>query len=190
MSHGVPSARNRRRDDPLRLFVAAYPPADIASAMLGACRALELPAHRLVPPEQVHLTLHFVGDTPAAELDEVEESVRRSVAGLEPFFMRVVGVRRLPERGPARLVAAEAQSHPTLNEIHRRLVHRLALKPRGRERFLPHFTLARFAGGGAHAAVGGPAGPWEFELSDVVLVRSVLHPSGAEHEEVMRARLG
>lgn len=176
----------------LRLFVAVYPPASAVAQLLEVCSGLELPRHRLTPQEQVHLTLHFIGETPAAELPEVEESVRRSVAGLDAFEMRVTRLITLPERGPARLIAAEADEHPTLSEIHRRLVHRLAMRPRGRERFLPHFTLLRFAAGAGfqgEARVAREIEPLVFQVGEVVLVRSVLKASGVEHAAVLRAPL-
>src|SRR5690606_23530157 len=62
----------------LRLFVAAYPPRETAEAMLEALRTLTLPDYRITPIEQVHLTLQFIGDTPARDLDETIESVRRA----------------------------------------------------------------------------------------------------------------
>ena len=188
MIHGV-APQSRRRGQPLRLFVAAYPPPAVSETLLGRCTSITLPPHRLTPPEQVHMTLHFLGDVPIPELPEVEESVRRSAAGLGAFELRITRLRSLPERGPARLVAAEADEHPTLAEVHRRLVHRLAMKPRARDRFLPHFTLLRFTGGGAPVNIEQPMDPVVFEMREIVLVRSVLKPSGAEHAEVIRAPL-
>ena len=53
----------------LRLFVAVYPPHESARAMLTALPELKLPPHRATPRELLHLTLQFIGATPAAELD-------------------------------------------------------------------------------------------------------------------------
>ena len=56
----------------LRLFVAVYPPAGVADALLRAAETLDLPDRRLLPPEQVHLTVQFVGERLKIDLARVE----------------------------------------------------------------------------------------------------------------------
>lgn len=175
----------------LRLFVGVYPPEGVSRAMLRALERLPMPPHRATPPSQVHLTLQFVGDVPARELDDVIESVERSAAGLGPFTLTPRRLVSLPERGRARLVAAETDSPANLLELQRRLAHRLARNARQRagDRFLPHLTLCRFR----------DAGPWEriiadlaapaFDVLRIVLVRSTLRPEGAEHHAVREVAL-
>jgi RNA 2',3'-cyclic 3'-phosphodiesterase len=175
----------------LRLFVAAYPPLEVCQAMVEAVKALDLPPHRLVPVEQVHLTLLFVGDTPASEMDDTIESVRRAAAGLSSFQMTPHRLITLPERGPARLIAAEADAHPTLLEIHRRLVTRLARKVREKEkdRFRPHFTLTRFRSPAHRLRIEQPLEVAALEVSRIELMRSTLSSQGAEHHEVAACEL-
>ena len=58
----------------LRLFVAAYPPADVGHALIERASALSLqPRTRFTAAEQIHMTLQFIGDTPVAEMDNVQE---------------------------------------------------------------------------------------------------------------------
>lgn len=172
---------------PLRLFVAAYPPAQVARALLDQLSALSLRDVRPSPGEQVHLTLQFIGDTDARELPEVQESVERAAAGLTPASVEVLGLMSLPQRGRARLVAAELASHPTMLELHRRLALRLARNARERsgDRFLPHMTLGRFPSGSGER-VEAPVQPLRFEIAEAVLVESLLKPQGAEHRPVAR----
>lgn len=168
----------------LRLFVAAYPPPEIADRLLGLLRSKTLPVHRPVPAAQVHLTLHFIGDTSERELNSVRESVARSAAGLPAFDLAVSGLATLPERGEARLVAAVADLHPTALELHRRLVRRLARTPRPGERFTPHLTLCRFNPPVRGLRISEPFPPLSWRIAAVRLVRSVLKPGGAEHAAV------
>jgi 2'-5' RNA ligase len=171
---------------PLRLFVAAYPPLEVARALLDQLAAMSLRDIRLSPPEQVHLTLQFIGETDTRELSEVRESVERAVAGLAPATVEVTGLISLPERGRARLVAAELEAHPTLLELHRRLAQRLARSARERsaDRFLPHMTLGRFPAGSSSRAEAPVPRPLRFEVGEAVLVQSILRPEGAEHRSV------
>jgi RNA 2',3'-cyclic 3'-phosphodiesterase len=173
---------------PLRLFVAAYPPAEVARALLDQLAAMSLKDIRLSPLEQVHLTLQFIGDTEVRDLPAVKESVDRAAAGLSTASVEVPGLISLPERGRARLVAAELEAHPALLELHRRLARRLAKNARERssDRFLPHMTLGRFPSGSGDRVEAPVSIPLRFEVSDAVLVQSILRPQGAEHRPVAR----
>lgn len=170
----------------LRLFVAAYPPPEAAETMLRALRALELARHREVPPTQVHMTLQFIGDRAPSELDAVAESVERSCAGIAAFSLKALTLTTLPERGHARLVAAETDAPAPLLELHRRLAHRLAREPRRNpaDRFLPHMTVCRFAHGERQPRLRAAIEAPPFRVERAVLMRSILRPGGAEHAEV------
>jgi 2'-5' RNA ligase len=140
------------------------------------------------------MTLQFIGDTPAREVDEVSESVRRAAAGIAAFTLTAQRLLTLPQRGPARLVAAETDRPPGLLEIQSRLVTRLArrAKPERRD-FLPHVTLGRFRAPapGVRIASDLPAdgGPLAFAVTRLALMSSDLRPQGAIHREVGAAEL-
>jgi len=175
----------------MRLFVAVYPPVEAAAAILELLRGVELPEQRLVPPEQVHMTLHFVGDTDKRQLEDVMESVERAAAGVEAFALTPRRLMCLPDRGEPRLVAVETDAPAGLLEIQRRLAKKLTRPARERQGFLPHLTVCRFANGARVWRVEGrevvlPA----FEVGVVKLMESVLRPGGAEHRDVGRAELG
>ena len=169
----------------LRLFVAIYPPAEIASSLSNSLGELELPEHRRVPVEQIHLTLLFLGDTTPRQLDATGESIRRASAGLGPFQLGPLRLITLPPRGRARLVAAETDAPATLLEIQRRLASRLARAPRKEGgRFRPHLTLCRFRTPSRVAPLEEPLSVPAFGVNRIVLMRSTLSPQGARHEEV------
>lgn len=177
----------------LRVFIAIDPPEEIARALLDRTRALDLPGQpRLTPLHQVHMTLHFVGDTPASEMDATAESVRRAAAGVPAFSLELLRLITLPERGPARLVAAMTSAPPGLLEIQRRLVARLARKVRSRQgqRFTPHITLCRFASPRRFTlAEGASRLDGAFDVTAIRLMRSTLSQAGAVHHEVLRVEL-
>lgn len=170
----------------LRLFVGLYPPAEPAEQMLLALRDLDLPPHRLTPAGQVHMTLQFIGDTPAKDLETTIESVDRARAGLPAFQLEPLRLIALPKRGRARLVAAETDGPPTLLELHRRLATRLATNVREKpgDRFLPHLTLCRFRAPSRIGPLEEPLAVPAFPVVEVRLMRSTLHPEGAKHHEV------
>jgi 2'-5' RNA ligase len=183
----TPSARNT-----FRLFVAIYPPVEVARALVELLRRLELPPHRVVPLEQVHVTLQFIGDTPAAQIDEVKESVERSTAGVRRFDLRPSLLIKLPQRGTARLIAAEADRPPELMEIQRRLATRLARSARRNpsDRFRPHMTLCRFRSPSPMPRIDDKLQFEPFAVDRVRLMKSTLRPEGAQHEELAAYPLG
>lgn len=181
------SGKSRSRSpETLRLFVAVYPPRQTARALLQAIPELDLPPHRLVHPEQIHLTLHFIGDTPSVELDAITESIRASTGGLGPFALAPQGLITLPERRRPRLLAARTDRPGNLMELQRRLAARLARRARRRpgDRFRPHLTLCRFRSPAPKPAIDVPLAVAPFEVETIELVRSTLRPDGAHHDTV------
>lgn len=180
-----------------RLFVALVPDAPAATLLHDAAAAMaaRLPPHRLIPSEQLHMTLAFIGDTRAKEVREVKESVDRSCAGLEPFTLTALRIATIPtpeDGGPPRLIAAVTDAPPTLLEIQRRLAQRLT-KPKKngrRSRFLPHLTLARYRHGETSDAIDQQLEtPIAWRVSRCMLFSSVLTAGGSVYEAVHTARL-
>jgi len=170
----------------LRLFVAAYPPPETAVALLASLAQLDLPPNRLVAPEQVHVTLHFIGETPESKVDAIAETVRHAAGGLDSFALTPRQLITLPQRPPIRLVVAETDRPAALMELHRRLVTRLARNPRHRpgDRYRSHLTLCRLVSPAKLAAIEVPLGVPPFMVQEIALVHSTLLPQGAHHETV------
>jgi len=134
----------------------------------------------------------FIGDTGRSELASVEESVRRAASGIDSFLLQPGRLVSLPERGAARLVAVETDGPPSLLEIHRRLVSRLARRPGSRDadEFMPHITLCRFAGAGAREfSIDQRIEVEPFLVDRIELFESVLHSTGAEYRRVASVSL-
>lgn len=169
---------------PWRLFVAAYRPPKIALAYLDAAAALDLPPGQATPPDQVHLTLHFIGPLPPREVERVVESVALATSGIGPCTASPLRLRTLPDRGDPRLVALELAPSPPIAELHARLARRLARPSKGTKAYLPHLTLFRFQPGTRGPSLDQGVNLPGFSVDRIRLMRSVLHVSGAEHREV------
>jgi len=157
-------------------------------------------AAQFVAPEQVHLTLHFLGNVSARDLPETIESIDRAKKGLHAFALAPGEIIALPQsarRQRPRLIAIETDAPADLLELQRRLAQRFARPAREKpgDRFLPHITLARFrwSGGGEpleHPAWKGPIErpptPSPFDVSEFHLVKSVLGFDGAVHQTIAK----
>jgi len=100
---------------------------------------------KLVEPENLHLTLKFLGEVEEGRLGEVEEALRRGVRGFSPFVMEVKGTGVFPSPQYVRVIwAGVGEGWEALSSLQRSLDRELAKLgfPRDTE-FVPHLTLAR-----------------------------------------------
>lgn len=125
-----------------RLFVAIDFPDEIRRHLVALC--LGLPGARWVPPDQLHLTLRFIGEVDGGVFDEIIE-ILRSVQ-VPAFILSLKGLGCFPPRRTPRVLwTGIAQSERLVllrNRIESSLV-RVGIEAEGRK-FSPHVTLARF----------------------------------------------
>lgn len=125
----------------LRLFLGLPVPEDVGEqlALIGG----GIPGARWEPPEKLHLTLRFLGETDAGSKRRLEDALMRLEA--RAFEMALVGVGHFPPRGVPRSIWAGVEAGPELADLKRK-VDRIA-DTRGfepdRRKFAPHVTLAR-----------------------------------------------
>ncbi|MGH7131081.1 MAG: RNA 2',3'-cyclic phosphodiesterase [Phycisphaerales bacterium] len=174
-----------RRSDTLRLFVALYPPPEIATTLLHALAPLTLPDHHVTPVDHVHLTLVFIGDRRVKELREVRESVERSASGLGPFDLtpqRLITIPTPAQGGRPRLIASTTDTPPMLLELQRRLATRLARPDERHKAYTPHITLCRYAHEATSEPIHQPISIAGFRIDRVQLMSSIVTRDGAKHE--------
>ncbi|MDD2764354.1 MAG: RNA 2',3'-cyclic phosphodiesterase [Opitutaceae bacterium] len=135
-----------------RLFVAIALPASVREQLA----ALYEPVRGIAwtRPEQLHLTLRFLGDVDAALGETLAAALTR--VRVEPFVLPVAGTGVFPPRGPARVLwAGVGHGHPRLHQLRQQvddalLATGLALDVRF---FRPHVTLGRVQAGAPPGAV-------------------------------------
>lgn len=180
-----------------RLFVAAYPPMESREAVRSSIDLYQLAHHALVHPEQLHLTLQFIGQTPAGRLDSVLESVRRSASGISGFDLTPRRICTLPTIGSPRVVAVLTDSPAPMIELQRRLAHRFARGGVGGKladgsqdsHFVPHITVARFDHGISATRIDEPHLLPAFPIRSIHVMKSELRPGGAKHTVVEEIQL-
>jgi len=184
---------------PTRTFVAIALPEQVRAA-IGAFAARgrrEGPAGlRWANARQAHLTLAFLGDLDAEELQRVQSCVRAVARRCAPFPGELRGVGAFPRADAARVLwlgwgsgaAAVSSAHVTLREA--LTGAGVALEAR---RFTPHVTLARArAPLDLRALVADlhtwRSEPWTVSAFDVMASR--LTTTGAEHVRLERCTVG
>ena len=189
----LPAARVVGNAGGVRLFVAVLLAEEVRRGLartLNALRAAGGPVS-WVAPDNLHLTLKFLGELPEPTLEAALDATNRAAQGAARFDLEVAGVSAFPERRP-RVVAAGASDRPsTLVGLAASLEDEFAALgvPREDRPFRAHVTLGRVKGPpGARlgAAIAGLA-RMEFgaqPVSEIALVRSRLTAAGAVYSVV------
>lgn len=180
----------------MRCFVAISLPEPLLDRLAALQDAI--PSGRVTPPENLHLTLAFLGEL----TEEAALAAHEALGGLRavPFEVQIAGVDLFGGKAPRVLYAGVRRSE-ALHDLHARIRSRLvgAGLQLQRERFRPHVTLARFGRPPgrdetarlgqflqAHAAFELPP----FPVASFSLYRSELGHGPARHTELARYPLG
>jgi 2'-5' RNA ligase len=192
-------------DEILRTFIAI----ELDEALRTAIARVQGKFKRLAPPgsvkwvgpDGIHLTLKFLGETPASRLGAVEAALRAACADAAPFEISVEGRGCFPNMRRPRVVWVavrdKGQALARLQAAVERHVAPLGWPSEARG-FSPHLTLGRVSRGAgpmAEAAVGqmveqsvvGQIGVQR--VTAISLIQSDLRPSGAVYTTLVSVPL-
>jgi len=185
----------------VRLFFAINLPAGEQERLHRATahlRAADLPV-RWVPPQNLHLTLRFLGSVPGQKVAAVREAGARAASGIAPFDVRLGGIGAFPTTRRPRVIWIGVQKAEPLLELRAALEEALAplgFTPEDRA-FEPHITLGRVRDGARPAQLARLV-----ELAATIhytgvlpvrsldLMHSELGPGGARYVRIGAAPLG
>ena len=178
MAEAAPSAR---------LFLAVPPPPALAVRLEGLQEALGAGTWQLTltPPEDLHLTLHFLGATPLKLVDDLRRELGALCHARRRFDLDCGGLGCFPDEAEPRVVYAglrdPAGRLAELFQASRRVLNAYRLFKLG-EGLQPHVTLARVQ---RLSAAWDPA-----LLRPLAAGAAALGPYPVERLQLMRARGG
>ena len=161
-----------------RLFVAAFPPAEVLDSVAALDRP-DVAGVRWTKREQWHVTLRFLGE---ANEHEAVTALRSLVAAP---VMAEVGPR-VSKLGRGVVVVAVAGLDAVAAGVQAATEH--VGQPSEKRPFRAHLTLARTKGNAKCPLIGAPLEAC-FDIDEVHLVRSDLRPQGARYEVVSSVEL-
>jgi RNA 2',3'-cyclic 3'-phosphodiesterase len=174
----------------MRLFVALQIPSAVKeeiSALLEQLRAASLQP-RWVRPENLHVTLKFIGETPETKLNAIRGALS-AVRSDQPVALDFRGLGYFPDERHPRVLWVGIAASPDLKTLASDIEHAMEGLgfPREERSFSPHLTLTRFQsphiGEKLRAAVRENASRdfGSLRASEFHLVQSRLKRSGAEY---------
>ena len=184
----------------MRLFVAMELDDDVRSVLRSVQAELgrRCEGVRWIPPEQLHVTVKFLGEVPDADVTSVAEAVTRGAAGAVPFTMELGGCGCFPPRGGVRIVWAGIQEESgallkCVDLVEGELM-RIGFSKEKRP-FSGHITIGRVREDRSDGRIRAAAEAFPFEpvpqsVSSLTLMSSVLSPKGQTYTPAARVKLG
>ena len=175
-------------DERIRLFVA-YTLAPEDRERLSAWQRAELAGSgaRIVPPEQLHFTIAFLGRRPRREVEPITEVVRSAAAGAGPMPLELS--RYDETRSVGMLVFEDESGEATrVAEAIQRGLEEIDAYKREPRPWLPHVTVLRFRRPPRlhpELPVLGQVMP-----SEAAAYHSVLRRDGAQYDVLRSVALG
>src|SRR3954469_469738 len=162
-----------------RLFLAVWPPVEVAGALAALPRE-EQPGVRYTAPQSWHVTMRFFG---TAEPDDVEHALAGvelppAIARVGPSVRRITkGVLAVPVEGLSELATAVA-------------ARTTGIGAPPSASFIGHITLARVKPAAGLPELLGTSVDAEFDVGEIALVESRLDHKGARYETLATWSVG
>ncbi|MBI5932053.1 MAG: RNA 2',3'-cyclic phosphodiesterase [Chloroflexi bacterium] len=188
-----------------RLFIAIELPHSLHPTLQSTLKALQqaVPVNTVkwVQPDNMHLTLKFLGDVPTHQISVLESGLQNAIEGHAPFSLEVANLGCFPNfsRPNVIWIGLNSSSH-SLRRLRDSVEHYIAPLgyPTEDRAFSPHLTLGRVKRDLAKPIIGkigeaaqsvhvGKLGDWPCE--SIRLMRSDLRPEGPLYTCIAEKRL-
>lgn len=139
---------------------------------------------RWTNPEDAHITLHFLGDTPTEAKDDLVALLRES-EWPRPFSLSLTEVAGFPNKKQPKVIHVGVTNHPNATGVRVRIAKALAELGFAIEQrpWVPHVTIGRV---NVQSEVLKPeeiaVHPLSFLVSSFALVKSSPTPDGSHYE--------
>jgi 2'-5' RNA ligase len=181
--------------DTFRAFIAVDLPESVKSFLSAAQEALKVYGFRVkwVRPQNIHLTLKFLGDTATGDIAKITEAMTLAAATCPIVSLAAKGIGVFPDVRRARVIWAGLKGQlEILADLQQTLDASLVDLgfPRETRPFKSHLTLGRAKGKIVPARMKAAIDKLKefesesFEINRVVLFESELRPSGAVYTQV------
>jgi len=184
----------------VRLFVAIELTAEMRDALREVQGSLGRATEgiRWVRPEQLHLTIKFLGEVTDGKVSRVAEAVARSAARSSVFEMQLTECGCFPLRGPVRIVwVGTHDGSGALQECVNTVEEEMEGIgfPKESRPFSAHLTIGRAKDGRGASGIRAPVErckvtPVRQSVDELTLMSSVLSPKGPSYSVVSKAKLG
>src|SRR5262245_18984155 len=183
----------------MRCFIAIEVPSEVRSAFVELQNVLRSAGADVAwtNPDNVHLTLKFLGEIDKKLVSKVEQVCLETITSMSPFELNVNRIGLFPnERHPRVLWVGLGGEIETLEKLQEQLDERLAgigFEVEEKD-FQPHLTVGRIRSNKnlremLKRSDGYSLPTLSFVVEEIVLMKSDLLSSGACYSELAKARM-
>lgn len=182
----------------MRLFIAIDLPEEWKTALSKLQSSIEWLGKgiRWVQPRGMHLTLKFLGEVSENQIEEVIAGLQRASDGVRSFEMQMKGTGCFPTPRRPRVYWAGLNGGKPLLTLQARVENEIEPLgfPREKREFKPHLTIARIKEPMGKDRMTRALLDYKLEsapihVNEVLLIQSILKPSGAEYRPQVRIEL-
>ena len=182
----------------IRCFIALPLPGKIISRISDLQNRLKKSGENIkwTPPENIHITLKFLGDLTPDQIWETKGRLSMAAQHAPPFSLKAAGIGFFPGAKNARIVWTGIQGDArALSRFHETIHRRLNMCPSHRRPFKSHVTLGRARGRIPAETAAKWLSQWhEFQTPiglchDMALFKSDLKKTGAIYTPLATWRL-
>lgn len=183
-----------------RLFIAlpVLPCDEVLGLLKNAGDVQGFGEFKWVPLDYIHITLRFLGNTPLTKIAQICESISQITSKTAPFAIEIQGYglfQHFVGKGVLWLGLAPCTA---LQELHSLIGKKLSpvCLPPVTSPFVPHFTIARYKRLthpdelALWIQQNASIPPVRMEVCKIMLMESILHPTGSNYIPVMTWKLG
>jgi 2'-5' RNA ligase len=148
-----------------------------------------------VPPQNIHLTLKFLGELNDKKLPKIENALEEAAGKTSGFSIAVYGLGAFPSLDHPRIIwVGIIKGNAEVSKLAAELEERIAVQagiPKEKRPFSAHITLGRLRSGKNQQGLSRELKrlnhsplpcPGEFKVSGIKLYKSTLTPRGALYE--------
>ena len=181
--------------DLIRCFVAIEIPDELKSKIDDYVFSLKqfAPKIKWIKAKSLHITLKFLSEIPQNLLQQVQNELSTVSNIVNPFEMSIRGAGFFPNQNKPRIVwlGLQNDNNNSIFKLHEWID--IKLEPLGFERekrrFSPHLTMGRIKFQDNYHDLSEYINQNEFHssafnVSQIVLMKSVLRPAGAEYSQI------
>jgi RNA 2',3'-cyclic 3'-phosphodiesterase len=187
----------------IRSFIAIEMPTEVRKSLSRLQQSLKAsgPQVKWVEPENLHLTLQFLGNIDAAKVSDIASAIEKAAAGIRPFRIEIGGLGAFPDTRRVNIIwvglAGEMEKLDKLQKNIGANLTPLGFPPETRP-FTPHLTIGRvrdFARPEERAALGriientGYNVKYKVDVTAVNLMKSQLTREGPIYSKLAAVAL-
>ena len=178
----------------MRCFIAIDLPQKIKNVLGAVINASKRHSKsiRWIAPDNIHLTLKFLGEIEESLIPVIKERLSASCSPHKTFTINITGAGAFPNFRSPNVLWFGIEDSEELKRLYNNIedaISLLGFKKEGRK-FSPHLTIGRVKDkNGIESALKEFAAFKDrrfgsIEISEVVLMQSILKPSGAEYSRL------